>query len=162
MQYLTNLEYLERYTEIETVRLTDAARTGQVDDEKLSTAIADMTEEANAYLAGRYVLPIVTPPELLKGIVADLTRERLHGTKAGAEITRRADRARKLLSDIAAGRASIPAPVAGTAPAEGPSGSPVSANDRRARVFTDGALADFTSLTGSRYGGTVFDGPRNW
>lgn len=163
MQYLTNAEYLKRYSEIETIRITDTDKTGQVDDEKLSTAIADSSEFANAYLGDRYVLPIATPPELLMGIVADLTRERLHGTRASAEISARADRARQLLRDIAAGRASIPAPPAGSAPASFHGGSPVTSNDRRARAFTDAALSDYTDIVGARYGGTVFgSGPADW
>jgi phage gp36-like protein len=163
MPYLTASEYLERYTEAETVRLTDTTQTGVVDDAKVDTVIADVTEFADAYLAGRYVLPIASPPELLKGIVADLARERLHGLRATPAVTANADRARKLLTDLSAGRANIPAPAAGSAPETNSSDSPVTSGDARARVFTDASLADYTGFGSGSYGGTVFGpGPRGW
>lgn len=161
MPYLSPTEYLERFGEPETIRLTDQTKAGQVDVPKLETAIADQCEFADSYLAGRYALPISAPPELLKKIVADLTREALHGTRPTDTVTQNADRARSLLKDLAAGRASIPAPPGGVEPVGNPDDVPAIANDRRARVFTDAALSDFTSF-GASYGGTVFDGPRGW
>jgi phage gp36-like protein len=161
MPYIDQTEYVRRFGAQETVRITDTAKTGQIDATKLEEAFGDWSAYADSYLAGRYVLPITPAPELLVRIVADLSREALHGTRPTETVTAAADRARALLKDLSAGRASIPAPANGDAPAMTGSDLPAASNDRRARVFTDAALADYTGI-GIGYGGTVFNGPRGW
>lgn len=161
MTYLSPTEYLERFGEPETIRLTDQQRAGQVDFPKLEIAIADQCEYADSYLASRYPLPINSPPELLKKLIADLTREALHGTRPTDTVTQNADRARSLLRDLQSGRATIPTPPGGDAPVTSDA-LPVASHDRRARVFTDAALSDFVGFGGGGYGGTVFSGPRGW
>lgn len=161
MPYIDQVEYLRRFGEPETIRVTDTTRSGTIDSDRLEEAFADQSAFADSYLGGRYILPIVPAPELLIRIVADLAREALHSTRPTEAITANADRARTLLRDLSAGRASIPAPANGPAPATTVSDFPAASNDRRPRIFTDSALCDYTHLGGG-YGGTVFSGPRGW
>jgi len=162
MPYLTADDYVTRFSEPEAIRITDTARTGAPNFATIEEAIADQSLFADAFLSGRYRLPINPAPELLRKAVADLAREQLHSTRPTQAVTDNADRARALLKDLSAGRANIPAPAAGEAPAETPGDLPAVSNDHRPRVFSDAALNDFTSLGANRYGGTVFDGPAGW
>lgn len=162
MPYLTVDDYVSRFTLPEALRVAQAGQTGTVDQVKVAGAIADAELFANAYLASRYVLPIDPAPELLRKAVADLAREALHSTRPTEAVTLAADRARSLLKDLQAGRATIPAPAAGESPAENPGTLPAVAGDRRTRVFNDQALADFTNLGTPMHGGTVFGGPWGW
>lgn len=102
--YLSADEYIARTTREETVRLTDEGRTGTVDAVKLLAALRDATEETEAYLRGRYVLPLASPPLLIKNIVAALARENLMRTRPVQAATDAAARARTQLRDLAAGR----------------------------------------------------------
>jgi len=162
MSYLTVADYIARFTLPEALRVAQDGQTGTVDQAKVQKVIDDATLFANAYLASRYALPIDPAPELLRKAVADLSREALHTTRPTDAVTLAADRARSLLKDLQAGRASLPTPAAGEAPVENPDALPAVSNDRRPRVFSDSALADFTAIGGGRYGGTVFDGPAGW
>jgi len=104
MPYLTQVDYLDRFGEAETIRLTDESKAGVVDEDKLATAISDAEELVDGYLAGRYPIPLASAPGNIKGIVADLARERLHKARPLPAVTEAADRARSLLRDISAGR----------------------------------------------------------
>jgi phage gp36-like protein len=105
--YLTRAEYLTRFGEIETVRLTDEARDGTVDFEKLDAAITGAEEIVEGYLANRYPLPLASTPELVKELVADLARERLHKDRPTPAVTEAANRARLMLRDLSAGRMTL-------------------------------------------------------
>lgn len=162
MPYLTVDDYLDRFTIAEATRITDETKSGQPDVERIETAIADAGEYADSFLAKRYVLPISPRPAMLVRLVADLARENLHGTRVPEAVERNADKARKLLLDLSAGRATIGVPAGEDAPAQNPSDVGVVAGDRRPRVFGGGALDDFVGLGMSGGGRTVFDGPRGW
>jgi phage gp36-like protein len=105
--YLTAAEYVDRFTVEETIRLTDETKSRVVDPVRLNAAITAEIEVVEAYLRQRYVLPLSSMPTLIRDIVADLARERLHRTRPLPAVTEAADRARKLLADIAAGRAQL-------------------------------------------------------
>jgi phage gp36-like protein len=104
--YVSGEEYVARFGFEETVRITDEQRKGTIDGEALMAALADASQYADSYLAGRYTLPLATPvPEVLKKVVADLAREALHKTRPTPSVTANADRARSALKDLSAGRA---------------------------------------------------------
>lgn len=105
--YLSSDEYVARYGEGETIRLTDDAKTGRVHEPTLLAALTDATKFADSYLAGRYTLPLEEPPELIKQIVADLARERLYRSKPLPAVIDAAKRARAILLDLSAGRAQL-------------------------------------------------------
>lgn len=138
--YLTALEYVDRFGIGETVQLTDEKGTRTVDAARLGAALSDATAYAEAAISARYAVPLTVVPPLLKTIVADLVRERLHGDHATTVVAERAKQARADLRDIAKGVLQLP--IAGgtvTAPAAGGGLSYATGT----AVFTDDALAGF-------------------
>jgi phage gp36-like protein len=106
--YLTADEYVARFGEEETVRLTDKDRKGQVDAAMLTAALKDATDLVEGYLGVRYPLPLTPVPPLVKGLVATLAREKLHSQRPTPQVTAEADRARSTLKDLSAGRMTLP------------------------------------------------------
>lgn len=145
--YLTVNEYLDRFGEAETVRLTDEAKTGDVDTAKVESAISDASEEADAYLGKRYAVPLATPPNLVKSIVAALAREDLYRTRAPDAVKADAERARSQLRDLSRGVMVLPTE---TGPAEtiGGRADSASSGDGTDPIFTTETLAGFGVATG--------------
>lgn len=106
--YLTAEEYVDRFGFEETVRLTDQDRTGTINGPTLQKALNDATELVSSYLGVRYTLPLSPIPELVKGLVADLARERLYSQRPTAAVTQAGDRARTMLKDLSGGRMALP------------------------------------------------------
>jgi phage gp36-like protein len=106
--YLTGEQYVARFGFEETVRVTDQDRKGTIDGTRLQAAIDDATELVTSYLGVRYTLPLNPVPPLVRGMVADLARERLHAQRPMPAITQAADRARTQLRDLSAGRMALP------------------------------------------------------
>lgn len=102
MAYLEEAEYLERFDVTETIDLTDPEGE-QIDDDKLSAALDAGSNVVDAYVGARYTVPLSPIPSVIKDITADLARERLFTRHPNDEVTARADRARKMLTDIAKG-----------------------------------------------------------
>lgn len=148
MVYLTTAEYLVRYGNAETIRITDETRSNEVDSGKLLAALSDATDIVDAYLGKRYFVPLATPPSIVKHATGALAREILHTSRPTDAVTGEADRARKQLEGIAKGLLSLPLPENATAP--GLTGSSISATsgDGSEPVFTDTKLAAFGSLGG--------------
>jgi phage gp36-like protein len=162
MPYLTINEYVDRFGEAETVRVTDESRTGSRDDEKVETAITDATNFADSYLGTRYTVPIADPPEILKGIVAALAREQLHRTRPTPAVTENADRARAQLKDLSRGLAVLPIADGQEEPAQVDTGKSATSGDGRPRVFADTALQEYLGFGPSSGCGRAFPGPRGY
>jgi phage gp36-like protein len=147
MAYLTQAEYIERFGELETIRVTDESKTGALDVEKLQAAIDGAEEFVDGYLAVRYPLPLASAPELVLEITADLARERLFKTRPLPAVTEAADRARAYLKDLSAGRAVLmiaeEVVVADTMTA-----LPVTAPALPPRIFNYEKLTGFIDLEG--------------
>lgn len=103
-------------------QLADRDGDGLADADVVAAVLADVGAEMDGYLAVRYQLPLAAPvPLLLNRLACVLARERLAyqaGVELGqdAAIRREAEAARRMLSDLAAGRASlgaVPAPATG-------------------------------------------------
>lgn len=141
--YLTGEEYVDRFGYEETVRLTDETRSGTIDGPAIMAALADASQLADSYVAVRYNLPLPIPvPEVLKQVVADLARERLHKTKPTPMVTANADRARSTLRDIAGGRATLVLDT-GAEVESPPETLPQWAQNDDATVFNSDKLAGF-------------------
>jgi len=102
------------------------------------------TEAASAgiisgYIGGRYALPLVAVPDMVKGWALDITRYRLWDEHAPEEVRRRYEDALRQLRDLAAGRMVLPPDAAGTAAEGGFEAEGYSAD----RVFDADTLADF-------------------
>ena len=116
--YLSNADYISKYGEAETKRLTDEAKTGSIDTEKLTEALEDGTVVVESYIGQRYQTPVASPPRLLQTFVGALAREALHKSQKPDAVVEDADRARSQLKDIARGIMTLPIPTGGTAPIE--------------------------------------------
>lgn len=142
--YLSADEYVARFGKEETVRVTDESRTGNVDAGKLAAALVDATEFAQAYIKRRYTLPLPSVPSILKGIVADLARERLHKMRPSQAVKDNADLARSNLRDISAGRMELPVAVGDQDPVESTGDDyAMTAPSLPGRVFDACSLARF-------------------
>lgn len=152
MAYASTDEYIARFGNRETVRLTSeaAATPGvppTVDTGKVQAALDDASEIVTSYIGKRYVTPIYSPPNVMKAWTFDLARERLH-VDAGQTVKAVDDagnRARAQLKDVAAGNMSLPLPE-GAEPLESAGGLAMSSMDRPSPVFTRCAADDFTRM----------------
>jgi|GEM_PF-2981989 len=106
--YLGGSEYVTRFGLDETTQLTDGDNTGTIDGAVLIAALSDATDTVNGYLGQLYAIPLAPIPGMVKRIVADLARERLHNDRTTEQVIARADEARSLLRDIAKGLVSLP------------------------------------------------------
>lgn len=149
MPYISQAEYLARYGNAETIRITDETKSGEVDSAKLSSAIDDASDIVDAYLGKRYALPLLETPALVKHATKALAREILHTARPLEAVTGEADRVRKQLELIAKGTMILPLPLSGDPLEEtGNSGSATS-GDGSAPVFTDEALSGFGVHSGT-------------
>lgn len=94
-------------------------------DATVTRAASLASGEADLYLCKRYTVPLASVPDGLKAAIIDLTCYRLASThdRLTDEISERAKSARKLLADIAAGKAGL-----GTSEPQGASESPATEN----------------------------------
>ena len=119
MSYCTLTDLVNRYGEPEVLAYTDRDRDGVADAALVDGVLADVDAEIDAYLAGRYALPLSETPRVLVRIACELARERLmmaNGARLDSESPERraADGSRATLRDIARGALTIgtPAPAA--------------------------------------------------
>lgn len=139
MAYCVQSDIQEEVTESVLIELTDDERLGVANAARVTKAITAADTEIDSYLAQRYPVPMTEGLELLKDCSINLALERLFLRRTGALPEDRKDRiahVRKLLSDIATGRASL-----GVTPAPPETGGGVfTADDRK---FTRDKLKDF-------------------
>lgn len=102
--YCTVADLVSRYGEAEIRQLSDRKRTGDIDVVVVDMAIADAGAEIDGYLAGRYTLPLLQTPELLRLYACDIARYRLFEDGAYEQVTERYNNALRYLRDLAAGR----------------------------------------------------------
>lgn len=141
--YYTQADYIARWGDAELIRITDADGTGQPDSFTFDQAAMDASADVDAYLAGRYPLPLAEPfPRVLKSVAGALVREKLHSEYPTDTVTREADLARRQLRDLATGTAKLLLDTGEEAPlpANGGTGIAWSAPDR---VFTSDVLAKY-------------------
>lgn len=153
MAYMTADEYLDRYGEAETTRLTDEDRTGSYDSGKLEDALSDAQDEADAYIGKRYAIPLDAPPRFVKSIVGAIARLLLHKTIAPQPVKDDAELARSQLKDIARGVMFIPT-ATGLVAETGGSAMSSTSGDGTEPVFNEESLAGFGVGTG--YGGACW------
>lgn len=145
--YLTTSEYIAKFGEAETVRLTDEDRLGSVDTAKLEEALSDAIDVVDGYISKRYAVPLTEPTRLIKGIVGSLAREALYRTTVPAAVKEEADRARAQLKDIARGLLQLPAETGVVEQAVGAQASATS-GDGLDPVFTSDNLSGFAIGSG--------------
>lgn len=141
MSYATSADLVARFGEREVIALSDRDGLGQIDAAVIAAAIEQAGDEIDAYLGGRYGLPLAAVPRLLVGVCCDIVRYRL----CGSDVTE-TDPARnrfrdaiKLLENIRDGKLTL-----GLDPALSPvgTGNTVLIQDGRRR-FTADTLSDY-------------------
>lgn len=141
MPYATAADLIDRFGECEVRQLSDRDGTGLVDAAVLALAILHAGDEIDAYLGGRYSLPLASVPRLLVGVCCDIVRYRLCGTEVQeTEPARnRFKDAIRLLESVRDGKLTL-----GLDPAQQAvgTGATVRINDGR-RKFTADTLSDY-------------------
>lgn len=115
--YAQVADLVSRYGQAEIVQLTDRATppTGTIDTTVAERALSDADAEIDAYLSGRYSLPLASVPPVLTRVACDIARYRLWDDQAPEEVRSRYEDARRLLESLSAGRVTL-------GPAQSPSG----------------------------------------
>lgn len=106
--YLTATAFVDRLGLDAAIRLTDTEGSGRIDGPRLQGALIDSQSEVDGYLAGRYLVPLATVPQLVATLVFDLTVARLWTSDLPEGVKDRRDRAQAQLRDIAKSVITLP------------------------------------------------------
>ncbi|RVA07642.1 DUF1320 domain-containing protein [Mesorhizobium sp. M7A.F.Ca.US.002.01.1.1] len=143
MSYAVKQDLIDRFGEKELRELTD--RTNRppttIDDTVVGRAVNDATALIDGYIAKKYSLPLVTVPDILVKVAADLARYFLHGKAADKDspVTAAYNQAVAWLKDVAKGL--IELDDGGEAPE--PAGGGAIKTSAPNRVFTRDSLKGF-------------------
>ncbi len=77
MAYCTAADLTERMSNKELIQLTDDADAGVPNQDIISAAIAAAQDTIDGYLRGRYTVPLVSVPGIVKNMALDLTAYKL-------------------------------------------------------------------------------------
>ena len=103
MTYATQADLISRFDEKEIVELSDRANVGVINQVVVASKLADADAEINAYLQGRYTLPLATVPTALVRIACDIARYHLYDNRATESVTQRYKDAISFLRGVAKG-----------------------------------------------------------
>ena len=109
MTYAAAEDMQNRFNHQDLVLLTEREHStpGEVDMAVLTQALEDATAEINAYLSGRYTLPLSIVPTALVRICCDIARYFLSGDNAPEHIHTRYTDALKFLQAVNQGTVSL-------------------------------------------------------
>lgn len=102
--YLTIADFVRRFGLGEVVRMTDADGTGRIDRDLLVAQLIDAQAVVEAHLAGRYQLPLATPPLMIQKAIADLARAALYPNGAPDGVADAAKASIRMLESIRDGK----------------------------------------------------------
>lgn len=115
--YASSAQMVARFGEDELVSLTDRDGTaGAIVARVLDVALNDATALINGYLAGRYTLPLPTPPAMLERLCCDIARYGLYDNGASEQVSKRFDDAVRFLEKVAAGKITLGITTQGESP----------------------------------------------
>jgi len=141
MAYSTETDILDQLDEDILIQLTDDADTGEVDDDKVSRAIADADAEIDSYCGVRHTVPFSTVPAVILKLSVDIAIYNLYARRKGAPEDRktRYDNAIRFLKDVAKGLATLGG--------DDPDGTPPESHkpdiDQADRIFTRDKMKGF-------------------
>lgn len=79
MSYIVQADLLSQLSGAQLIQLTDDNKTGVVDTDKVTRAIAEAEAEVNGYIATKYSVPVASPvPDLVKQLAIDVAIYRLY------------------------------------------------------------------------------------
>ena len=109
MPYSTLADIIDRIDEEILIQLTDDEGIGQVNEDKVATAIAEADGEIDSYLSRRYTLPLSSVPTVIKKLSVDIAIWNLYTRRDKVEEARKSryDAAVKLLTYISDGKATL-------------------------------------------------------
>lgn len=136
MTYATLADLTDRFGETELISLTDRDKvtTGAIDTDVIDRALADTDAQITGYLAGRYALPLVATPPLIKDLALVISFYKLHRYEPDTKVRKDYEDAQRSLRDISAG--TIRLPVAGLEP-DSKGGTGVRVTDRERPMTAD-------------------------
>lgn len=146
MAYITKQDLLDELGEYLLIQLTDNNGTGEIDEAKITTAIQHAQGVADAYLRGRYSLP-VPATAMVKTINVDIAVFHLYKRseidEGGYKVRKNAnDDAIKLLTAINQGKAGLDVPALEETIANPATSDKILTNKSNA-IFTDSKLSGF-------------------
>lgn len=102
----------------EVISLSDRERVGELNSAVVADALETATSEIEAYLAGRYALPLAAVPKVVAGFCCDMARFSMcgHGTSMTDEIRKRYDAAVSFFKLVARGDVTLGVTPAGAVP----------------------------------------------
>ena len=118
MSYAAQANLETRYGSVEMAQLSDRASGAVIDVAVVARALADADAEIDAWLGGRYALPLASVPAVLERVACDIARYRLYDDRATEQVRQRYEDAVRDLKAIAAGALTIDG-AAPLAPADG-------------------------------------------
>ncbi|MEK0082868.1 gp436 family protein [Benzoatithermus flavus] len=136
MSYASQADLERRYGVAQLLQIADRDDDQAIDAAVVAQALDDADAIVNAYLAGRYELPLPTTPPLLLALACDIAFYKLHPGAQPEDVRRRYEDALATLKDLAAGKAELD--LAGGAPAAAPAGEAAFAGPER--VFSRASL----------------------
>jgi len=110
MAYATKADIQKRVTNAQLVQLTDFDQGGEVDDEKITEALAKATGIIDSYAAGRYTLPLVVSDQV-KDLCVVLAVYKLYEGRGQQDVKKSEyDEAMRFLRDVSAAKAQLDQP----------------------------------------------------
>jgi len=110
MAYSTQADILLRFPAEKLIGMTDDARTGAIDPDVVTAAIAKADAEIDGYVGARHDVPLDPVPDLVKSISVSLAIYNLHLRRPGLlqdDVTAEHDNAVRLLAAISKGTVSL-------------------------------------------------------
>ena len=142
MAYIVQADLLAQLSNAQLIQLTDDAKTGSVDTDKVDKAIADAEAEVNGYVATKHSVPLASPiPDLIKKLAIDITIYNLYRRRQRTpeDVRTAYEDAVKKLEGIARGLITLgvdPQPAESSKATQGETSGP-------ARVFDRDKLGSF-------------------
>lgn len=139
MPYATQQDYENRFGADELIQLTDKEGVGAFNADTFAQAQLDGDAEIDAWLHGRYVIPLTTIPTVLVRVACDLYRYYLHGSQVPEQIDKRYASQISFLKALSRGDVNLNLDTNAT-PAAAPDEVRVTAPDR---TFSRESLRDY-------------------
>lgn len=116
MPYCTQQNLIDRFSEIELIRLTDESSIGSIDTVVLDRAITDADAEINSYLVA-YTLPLANVPANFERLACDIVRFSLYKDMMTDVVELRYKQAIRYLEKVSEGKIKLEPDSSGAAPA---------------------------------------------
>ncbi|MBN2060705.1 MAG: DUF1320 domain-containing protein [Deltaproteobacteria bacterium] len=139
--YCTQSDILEQLDEVILIQLTDDEGAGEVDNDKVTRAIADADSTIDAYCQDRYTIPLSPVPEKIRQVSVDIAIYNLYSRRDDTAPEARKDRnkeAIRFLEKVNEGKIKLGA----STPAQTNTGNTVDI-DYNDRIFTRDKMSGF-------------------